>query len=347
MADNIQISNQTRSLYTQLGFRDLNGDGRITGDEPGYEGRFDPDGDGISPREAWNEYCSHIDEYPHVKIEHFKNPFETDQDLVDFTHEVIEGSGSEVETAQRLFFSITPVDKIKDDPGFESYEGKKKDMPYDNDPKKRVQGGYANASEAFDNGYAQCSEYSFLYTAMAREAGLNASVVHVNVNNNGRPVNHLCVLVTLSDGREVLVDPAYGEFDIKHMEYSALDDAGALASHYYNSGNALLDSGNEAVAFQYMLAAIECRPDFASAHYQLARIYYGREDFGSAISHLCSAIEFAPESMMLHRLLTDYCARADNFGPAIELYERLLESEPGNELYLRRLERNRREAGVL
>lgn len=77
--------------------------------------------------------------------------------------------------------------------------------------------------EVFNFREGNCAELSFLYIVMARSSSLESGFVLVNKDNNGKEVCHACATASLDS--VVLVDPAYHEFNIKHQEYKAKNDA--------------------------------------------------------------------------------------------------------------------------
>jgi len=86
--------------------------------------------------------------------------------------------------------------------------------------------GYQNSVEILKNKTGICGEMAFLFTTMARCCGLQSSWVDVKVDYRGKSVHHACSSVRLR--KEILVDPAYNTFDIKHKKYVLLNDAHAI-----------------------------------------------------------------------------------------------------------------------
>jgi len=82
---------------------------------------------------------------------------------------------------------------------------------------------YRTSREVFYEKGGICGELSFLYTVLARAIGLKSGIVDVKVDVNGKSVNHACSWVKIN-GKELLVDLAYGVYDIKHKKFKKLSD---------------------------------------------------------------------------------------------------------------------------
>ena len=84
-----------------------------------------------------------------------------------------------------------------------------------------------NSKETLVDRQGICSEMSFLYITMARCCNLRSAYVSVSHDCYNKKVNHGCAVVDVGS-RDVLVDPAYHAFDIKHKNYKILTDAEVL-----------------------------------------------------------------------------------------------------------------------
>jgi len=79
-----------------------------------------------------------------------------------------------------------------------------------------------------------CQEFTFLYVALARSAGLDAYYVLVRKDHQGRLTHHACAGINL-EGKAIMIDPAFLTFGINHQEYKFLDDVqttGIFLSHF-------------------------------------------------------------------------------------------------------------------
>ena len=85
---------------------------------------------------------------------------------------------------------------------------------------------YRDSVEVEKDGVGVCGEQAYLYTVMARRAGLMSGYVSVDVDAFGKDVDHACSWV-MADGKRILVDPAYKRFGLKHQKYRYLTDSQA------------------------------------------------------------------------------------------------------------------------
>lgn len=96
-------------------------------------------------------------------------------------------------------------------------------IPYD-DP--RTHQGYRNALQTYADKRGICGELTYLYTAMARIAGVPCQKVSVRINDLGEKVIHACAGVQLQ-GATLLVDPSYRQsdgFGVQHREFTVIPD---------------------------------------------------------------------------------------------------------------------------
>lgn len=91
----------------------------------------------------------------------------------------------------------------------------------------KADGTYKTAHEVFIDGLGVCGEMAFLYITMARCCGLRSNYVSVRRDCHGDSVYHACASV-YPDNREILVDPAYHQFGIRHRTYTILNDSQML-----------------------------------------------------------------------------------------------------------------------
>lgn len=84
---------------------------------------------------------------------------------------------------------------------------------------------YASPLHTFNFKQGVCGETAMLFVVLVRRHGVNAKFCEVIRDYKGELVNHACVIVTLKNGKQVLIDPvAYNLFDVKHKEYKTIDD---------------------------------------------------------------------------------------------------------------------------
>lgn len=336
-----QISATTQTLYRAFGFVDRNHNGVIEkGKGEGYENcpKCDLNHDGVIEKfEAWQRFICNISEYPDVlkllsENSDFNYPFKTDKELIAYTRKVVSGASSKEEAARLIFEAIIGKGKINEGT---INEIEKLDIAYDLDGSKRPS-GCKNSEQVFKetdpNGkrFALCLEYAFLFVAMARIAGLKASVVDVRTDENGKNVRspgHACAAVTIN-GRLILVDPAYKKFDIKHKEFAVLNDASAAAYLNKNCAAELIKKGKLADAERMLLTAIEIDPNNPDLYYDLGMVYFKKGMYDIAIAHFQTALKLDPRDTRAHYNLAEAYSKLGDLGSAAEHYEKVVELAP-------------------
>ncbi|MBW2985635.1 transglutaminase-like domain-containing protein [Candidatus Woesearchaeota archaeon] len=83
--------------------------------------------------------------------------------------------------------------------------------------------GYRTSKEVNDLKEGVCGEMAFLYVTFARSIGLISNYVSVTIDKNNEKVCHACANVEVEQGI-ILVDSAYGSFNINHKEYRIKTD---------------------------------------------------------------------------------------------------------------------------
>lgn len=100
---------------------------------------------------------------------------------------------------------------------------------------------YRSAHEVFERRMGICLDQSFLYTVLARYAGVESGIVKVIKDYHGDKVRHSCSYVMVS-GDFILVDITYHRFDIGHKRYKIMSDSEVveeyhLLKHSYEDGD--------------------------------------------------------------------------------------------------------------
>jgi len=98
---------------------------------------------------------------------------------------------------------------------------------YGDKKRKSHKAGYRTAMEVFADREGVCGEMAVLYVVMARSVGLAANYVSVFTDCKGEDVKHACAAIKLGQ-KQVLIDPAYATFGIKHKKYKVLTDKEAV-----------------------------------------------------------------------------------------------------------------------
>jgi transglutaminase-like putative cysteine protease len=86
---------------------------------------------------------------------------------------------------------------------------------------------YRNTQEVLKHREGVCGEMAFLYVTMARSLNLRSSYVSVSRDCFGKEVHHACAAVDIGI-KDILADPAYHQFNIRHKEFQVLSDLQVL-----------------------------------------------------------------------------------------------------------------------
>ena len=221
------------------------------------------------------------------------------------------------------------------------------------------QPGIRTAAEAFlDSDQAEsrfsCQEYAKLYVTLARCAGLPSWLVHVEVDVEGRAVDHDCAAIFLP-GFSFLVDRAYTLFCAEHRQFRILDDLQAIAHQAMQRGKPedyarlqaglQLDPDDSWVQLRCIRGlAVAGRPDEAEAalakhpelssrwdyHMVVAAIAIVRNRWHNAAAALREAIALAPSNPALHVTAANVYSKLEDFSKAREHAEQAARLDESN-----------------
>lgn len=144
------------------------------------------------------------------------NPFSCTPAMTRWGKELTTGGRDDFEKTQRLFAGLTRHIDL----GMRS-SGRTAEQAY-----RDWREPQANLS---------CQDYTFLFVALARAAGLKAYYVVVNQDYQSNLVAHACAGVFVG-GKALLVDPAYGWFGVPHANFQFQNDLQATAFYIAQSG---------------------------------------------------------------------------------------------------------------
>ncbi len=132
-----------------------------------------------------------------------------------------------------------------------------------------------------------CEELAKLYVALARGVGLQAFLVHVEENHQGKEAGYACAAVIVQ-GKVFLVDPTHDWFGIPHHKFLILDDVQTIAHQLYQS-----KSGDRVALCRI---AMKLHPGFAWGHLNLARMLIDdARDWEEAGREIYAAYKLEPE----------------------------------------------------
>jgi tetratricopeptide (TPR) repeat protein len=202
-----------------------------------------------------------------------------------------------------------------------------------------------------------CQEFAKLFVALARAAGLEAWLVHVDVLEDGRPIWHDCAALILPN-QAFLVDPTWGTFGIDHQEFRVLDDLQAIADQAMQGDDktavarkrmgAKLDP-NDAWTRLQLVAGLAKDGLTTEAEAELARLgtnYTARWDFyhttgvleasrerwQPALSAFQHALSLSPSNFFVHLALANTYNALNNNTKATEHAEMAARLDEGNAL---------------
>jgi TPR repeat protein len=199
----------------------------------------------------------------------------------------------------------------------------------------RGNGGIRTAPQALHHSQdpearLSCQEYAKLFVALARAAGLEAWMVHIDKAEGGIVAFHDCAALFLDD-QAFLVDPTWKVFCIEHQEFRVMDDLQAIAHQAMQPGegsklarlwigpkldpddvwtrlqlaNGLAHAGlpDEAEAQLARLGPIQTnRWDYFLAR---ATIAASRKQYESALNALQQALAFSPSNAVVNLQLAN------------------------------------------
>lgn len=148
---------------------------------------------------------------------------------------------------------------------------------------------------------ANCLGYSQIFEIFTNRLGLNVGIKEVYKDKFNKVLinnryTHVCNVLFLSNGNEVLIDLAYNEFDINHLEVSdyfvTLEKVYCFIS--YNKGASYDAKNRFKMAKEEYKNAISLNNEFALAHFNLGLIYGNEKKFTKAEIELKKAVSIYP-----------------------------------------------------
>lgn len=147
-------------------------------------------------------------DYRYIISEDSDHPFQVNKLVAETAKKITEGKNSDREKAEAI------------------HDWFLANIKYGKDKVSKHKGEYRTSLEVFTDQEGVCGEMAVLYVVMARAVGLKANYASVQVDYENEDVNHACAAVKLN--KQILVDPAYRKFDIKHKKFKILSDQEAV-----------------------------------------------------------------------------------------------------------------------
>jgi len=200
---------------------------------------------------------------------------------------------------------------------------------------------------------AQCLGCSQLFYVLGNSVGLSVKTINVIEQRTGVLIDHVACIVSLTDGKMMMVDLAHGfvskPFIIKkefakvgnykelkdrdnplgiHRRIQILDRSGLIAAIYTNRGVTYGESGQYQKAISYFTKAIELNPKYAETYCNLGKAYAGLGQYPKAISDYTKAIELNPEFAVACNNRGVVYADLGQYPKAISDYTKAIELNP-------------------
>lgn len=166
-----------------------------------------------------------------------------------------------------------------------------------------------------------CQEYAKLFVALARSAGLESWLVHIERDADGNPGYHDCAVIFV-DGVGILVDPAWRVIGIRHEAFTVLDDAQAI-SHQ------AMQLHGQPVADQLRMG-LKLNPDDRWTQLQFVRGMASLGDFSAATGELAKVRKTGVETWDVHEAAAELEIKRLSWQPALAELQCALALSPSN-----------------
>jgi Flp pilus assembly protein TadD len=197
------------------------------------------------------------------------------------------------------------------------------------------------ASQTFENKVGNCLAFSFLYSALAKEVGLNVNFQEVEVLPQWDYANdeiyvengHVNVRVNMVGGNALIVDIDQVEPE-RNLNYTILDSDHIQALYYGNVAVELFLKQKNEEAFKYFVRAIKTKKDIPSLWANLGVLYRRTGNPEYAEKAYFTALEYDNRnSATLNNLAFMYDELGDT--ERSEYYNSLVTSYQNNNPYFR------------
>lgn len=169
-----------------------------------------------------------------------------------------------------------------------------------------------------------CQEFAKLYVAMARSLGLEAWMVHVERDADGRPCYHDCAALFL-EGQGLLVDPTCRAFGIQHVAFLVLDDLQAVSHQAMQLLGGHYDP-------QRLRAGLKLNPKDRWTRLQFVRGLAAAGQHAAATEELRKVRDAGAESWDVHEAAAELELARERWKPALAELQRADALSPSNAL---------------
>jgi tetratricopeptide (TPR) repeat protein len=105
--------------------------------------------------------------------------------------------------------------------------------------------------------------------------------------------------------------------------------------------------GDNETAKQSYLKALHYSPEAVDVHLALADLYRSENKISSALVHLKAAIEGQPDNVKALQMYAEALAEAKQYDKSLDIYQRVLELDPGNQAARRQVEELKNKLGIV
>ncbi len=225
------------------------------------------------------------------------NPFESTAEMRTWARQITAGANGDFEKAKKLYDTLIKHLNLCNEMGRRTARQTFEDW---SSPKATI----------------FCEGYTFLYVALAREAGLRANYVLVQKDFEGRFVAHACAAVFVGD-KALLVDPTYYWFGVPHEKYELKSDPQAVGIYMAESGD--IDQQRITIKFD---------PDEPMAHFNMAMDLARTRHLKEARDQLRDALKLDPTSWWAYYTEGAIAAYEDNWDEALQELEKCSSLDP-------------------
>lgn len=196
-----------------------------------------------------------------------------------------------------------------------------------------------SASEAFEGGTVNCLSFSHLFIALARDAGLNAHYQLVKLKPDWQRQDGWVLVLQHVNVSGRLGSEGYYVADVDRQQRSRqtgsrrMSDSEALAHHYNNLAmNALLDD-NPAIAYSYLVRALQSDGRAAFIWVNLGTVLFHNNQLSDARLAFQYALELEPESVLAMRKFVATLRGSEDSELAKYYRQKIARSEENNPYY--------------
>jgi tetratricopeptide (TPR) repeat protein len=229
------------------------------------------------------------------------NPIASNAEMKHWAEQLTEGATGDLDKAKALFDALTS--RLQTGGGLGTRTS------------REVFAAWGESDVSFN-----CQEYAKLFTALARDVNVKAFYVHVHKDYKDKVIHHDCAVI-FTDGKALLVDPAYHWFGVPHKDFVILDDLQTIAHQLFQTVHSDRDVAR-------CRLAIKLHPDFAWGQIHLVSALCKVGKWDEAHTVLDKALQLEPnywECYLWQGVMADHDG---NLEAALDYLQKSLGSNP-------------------